>query len=289
MRYFNRHTERMDSSTMSRLPMTDGIYLGDNLLVPPMPPIPTIATPWLQFDANGGLVATDLTGLRNATRLMPSGVVTGITSVNLDLPDATNLSNVAYSVNSLETFSLYSDSENISDVTYCCSNNAVLREARIELPNYRLNTQSILRGNGGNLQTATLLVNKSYSVDACFHSCAKLTQVVLEANLATNLSNMFADCRMLEEFAGNFPELTSYQSNHTNNTSLKRFNVVWGKISNCTGAFTNSGLETDEINKILTSLPTYTSGSHVITFTGCPGAPTCDTSIGTNKGWTVQI
>lgn len=288
MRYFNRHTERMDSSTMSRLPMTDGIYLGDNLLVPPMPPIPTIAAPWLQFDANGGLVATDLTGLRNATKLIPTGVVTGITSVNLDLPDAQILDNICYGNSGINNAVISSTSENIVSATGLTSNNPSLETLRVYLPNY---TGTL--GSAGDactkLSSAELIAPKVSGLSYyCFRDTA-LTSIILQLDKCAGMPYCFRGCSFLPEFSADLPNLTDAASAWAGTTSLKTFNVTWPKISNLGGAFTNSGLETDEINKILTSLPTYTSGSHVITFTGCPGAPTCDTSIGTKKGWTVQI
>lgn len=71
---------------------------------------------------------------------------------------------------------------------------------------------------------------------------------------------------------------------------LKEFNVGLPKLSSGINMFTGAGLEADAINGILESLPSYTDGStHKITFTGCPGAALCDTSIGTAKGWTVEV
>ena len=50
----------------------------------------------------------------------------------------------------------------------------------------------------------------------------------------------------------------------------------------------NSQLSATSLNDLFTSLGTA-SGSQTITVTGNPGAPTCNTSIATSKGFTVVI
>ena len=66
------------------------------------------------------------------------------------------------------------------------------------------------------------------------------------------------------------------------------------KLSQGQGMFRRAGMSAENISKTLDSLPKYTSGSHVITFTGSPGAaeltqdsPSVAAAVA--KGWTVEL
>ena len=71
--------------------------------------------------------------------------------------------------------------------------------------------------------------------------------------------------------------------------------AVLRRARSCTNAFLNTGMSAENIAKTLDSLPTWTDGkSHVITFTGSPGAseltqesPSVAAAIA--KGWTVEL
>lgn len=66
------------------------------------------------------------------------------------------------------------------------------------------------------------------------------------------------------------------------------------KASDASEAFTSTGMSAENISKTLDSLPPYTSGKHVIKFTGSPGASELTQSspsvaAAVAKGWTVEL
>lgn len=272
---------------MSALPMTDGIYLGANLLVPPVPPVPDTPAPWIQLNSDGGIVAVDLDNLRNASMLFRGMGASGDTLVIEDIPEATSLSSFLDGNAAVEVFDFFCSSSHVENITRFAAG-ASVRQARVEIPN--------LAGTFGNflncqqLETAVLILPNCTAVTQnLFGSCSKLTSLTLVAPKVTAAQYLVYNCTNLPAFSGDFPNLAEAPYCWRNTPSLVEFNVTWPLISNLSDAFRNSGLGATEINKILNSLPTYTSGSHVATFAGCPGASTCDPSIGTAKGWTVQV
>lgn len=74
-----------------------------------------------------------------------------------------------------------------------------------------------------------------------------------------------------------------------NTPKLEVVPLSYPLLSTGKGMFQGSNLSAEQINAILASLPRHMSGTHIITFTGCPGAATCDPTIGSTKGWTVEI
>ena len=88
----------------------------------------------------------------------------------------------------------------------------------------------------------------------------------LEFPVLKNADAMYAECKKCRDVCLEYPVLETAKD-----------------------MFRNAGLEAAQIDAILGHLPAYTSGSHIITFTGCPGASGCTPSIGTTKGWTVQV
>ena len=272
---------------MSLLPMTDGIYLGANLLVPPMPPIPNTPAPWIQLNSDGGIVAVNLDNLRDAACLFRGMGFQGDILTIENIPEATNLNSLLQDNKTIEVLNLFCSSNHLANITGFAGA-SVLRQIHVEIPN--------LVGTFGGfsdcqqLETAVLILPSCTAVaQNLFSSCSKLTSLTLVVPKLTAAQYLVYNCTALPAFSGDFPNLAEAHHCWRNTPSLVKFNVTWPNISNLSGAFHNSGLGADEINKILHSLPTYTSGSHVITFTGCPGAATCDPSIGTAKGWTVQI
>lgn len=266
--------------------MTDGIYLGENILVPPMPPVPETSAPWIQFDANGAVIATDLTDLRDASMLFPQGYPS-TTELILNIPSATRLSALCTNNAILQRLEVVSSSDNILAAASISASNTSLNYARIELSNYVLGFGGF--ENCSSLQTAVLVLPKCTSLNFyCFRNCVNLSSLLINAPKITAANYLCENAAMLSTFSADLPELAACIAGWKG-AGLKTFDVTWPKIADLSQAFTNTQLEASEINKILYSLPTYTSGSHIITFTGSPGAATCDPSIGTAKGWTVQV
>lgn len=268
--------------------MTDGIYLGANLLVPPVPPVPDTPAPWVQLNSDGGIVAVDLDNLRNASRLFCGMGSSGDTLTIEDIPEATNLDSLLQDNTAVEVLDFFCSSSHLTSVTGFAVAASSIRQARVEITK--------LAGTFGSfvscqqLESAVLILPNCTAVDQnLFGACYKLTSLTLVAPKLTSAQYLVLNCTALPAFSGDFPNLQSARYCWVNTPSLVEFNVTWPLISELSDAFRNSGLGATEINKILHSLPTYTSGSHVVTFTGCPGASTCDPSIGTAKGWTVQV
>lgn len=273
---------------MSALPMTDGIYLGSNLLVPPGPPVPDTPAPWIQLNSDGGIVAVDLDNLRNASRLFCGMGSSGDTLTIEDMPEATSLDFLLQGNSVIELLDFFCSSSHLASVSNFVNSASSIRQARVEITK--------LAGTFGaftsclNLESAVLILpNCTVVAQNLFAGCSKLTSLTLVVPKLTAAQYLSFNCTALPAFSGDFPNLESAPYCWRNTPSLVEFNVTWPLISNLSDAFRNSGLGATEINKILNSLPTYTSGSHVVTFTGCPGASTCDPSIGTAKGWTVQV
>lgn len=70
---------------------------------------------------------------------------------------------------------------------------------------------------------------------------------------------------------------------------LETFDSELPALSNGAYMFCNTKLDASSIDKILESLPAWSTGEHVITFTGCPGAAECHPDIATRKGWNVIL
>lgn len=272
---------------MSALPMTDGIYLGANLLVPPVPPVPNTPAPWIQLSSDGSILAMDLSNLRNASFLFRGMGKEGDTLIVDDIPDATSLDSLLQDNKTIETLNLFCSSSNLTSVSNFAISSS-LRQARVEIPNFEGTFGGFLTCT--NLESAVVIVSKSTGLQQnLFGSCSKLLSVTLTAPKVSDAQYLVYNCPVLSAFSGDLSALKSARYCWRQTPSLVEFNVTWSLISNLFDAFRNSGLGASEINKILQSLPSYTSGSHVVTFTGCPGASTCDPTIGTAKGWTVQV
>lgn len=273
---------------MSALPMTDGIYLGSNLLVPPAPPVPDTPAPWIQLSSDGSIVAVDLSNLRNASHLFRGMGKTGDTLIVDDIPDATSLDSLLQDNKTIEILDLFCSSSNLTSVSGLAGSTSMLRQVRVEIPNFAGTFGGFTTCS--NLESAVVIVPKSTGLQSnLFGGCPKLLSVTLTAPKVSSAQYLVYNCPLLSAFSGDLSALESARYCWRQAPSLVEFNVTWPLISDLSDAFRDSGLGASEINKILQSLPSYTSGSHVVTFTGCPGASTCDPTIGTAKGWTVQV
>lgn len=120
---------------------------------------------------------------------------------------------------------------------------------------------------------------------------AGLSEIKASAPVATSSLSSFGDCLNLERLDIYMPMLKSADSFAANNRRLKYVSTQYPSLQNSPGMFRNCALEAQTINAILTSLQNVENmpGSHIITFTGCPGAATCSHEIATAKGWTVEL
>lgn len=158
----------------------------------------------------------------------------------------------------------------------------------------------------------TVRVPVAVNASALFDMCPSLIRATIISPVAQNLNGAAANCPVLEELHiehGGGPctisvlcyddislhsveintvGISSARGAFQNTPNLKNLPLSWPALTEGTDAFRDSGLSAAQIDSILTSLPARTNHP-VITFTGCPGAPGCDPSIATAKGWTVQI
>lgn len=119
---------------------------------------------------------------------------------------------------------------------------------------------------------------------------SNLRQAIVHCPKATNMNYAFRNCESLEDIQIDTAEIKTALYAFAYTSALTEPNLEFPALTSGLYMFLNSGLTAAAINSILDSLPVYTDGTnHTITFTGCPGAATCDPSIGSAKGWTVEI
>ena len=144
-----------------------------------------------------------------------------------------------------------------------------------------------------------------------FYNCYNIKKIGnIELLNATDATRWFSNCYNINSIGIiNTPQLTSLVQTFSSCWNLK--SIVFSdctNVSNTTSTFNNCGslqelilpnitvgfsisdcnLSTKALNNLFTSLGTA-NGSQTIIVTGNPGAATCDTSIATNKGFTITI
>lgn len=162
-----------------------------------------------------------------------------------------------------------------------------------------------------NYVSVTLDAPKVKSCSWVFQSAGSIEHIMVNMSSCESISNFFAGTKVVE-FVGNLPLLMTANEFAIGNPLLEKIDITtglvsradgfardnaklvhvptnWPVLSTAKGAFTNCSLSGETINAILESLPRYASGTHIITFTGCPGAAACNPEIGRAKGWTVEI
>lgn len=124
------------------------------------------------------------------------------------------------------------------------------------------------------------------NLQSAFNVCGALEIVDLPPSMPelTNITNAFAGCRSLMSIT--FPASLAAVTNAT--TPFSSCNAL-ARIQNCSipisFSVANCALGPDALDEIFTALPTVSG--QTITITGNWGVSGCDTSIATNKGWTV--
>lgn len=122
-----------------------------------------------------------------------------------------------------------------------------------------------------------------------FQECNKMVDASqVSITFAITASSMYVNCSaMTKPATAGYVYANTAPSFAIGCRSLQRFPPGVLSISRAFSV-ANSGLTTDGLNAMFTSLPTaYNFGSEAITITNCPGAATCDRTIATNKGWTL--
>ena len=148
-----------------------------------------------------------------------------------------------------------------------------------------------------NAGRSELLAAKAESLtngESLFNNCTSLTSLPegLSFPALTNGDHMFYRCTRLTSLPEglSFPALTNGTFMFANCTSLTSLPEGLSFPALTNGDYMFSGcnaLTTADCTKILNALPTYTSGSRTITLPNTDAAKAADTTIATNKKWTV--
>lgn len=167
--------------------------------------------------------------------------------------------------------------------------------------------------SGSNIKhfsTPVPILEEAYGM---FYYCSKLTSCTSNFPALKKGSSMFFACDALKHFTADFPALTDGDSMFSGCSSLVNLTTDlsalengrymfygcnaltsvttdFAALENGENMFCRCNLDAAAINSILTGLPKWTDGkTHAIAFLYCPGAEAADKSIGTAKGWTVQV
>lgn len=132
--------------------------------------------------------------------------------------------------------------------------------------------------------TMPIIIGASY-----FITGSKVTRLAFDFPLLTLADGFCENNKSLESVSLTTAKITNADDFAKNCPSLIEVPIEFLALSSGKNAFFNCKLSKETINAILESLPTYTTGTHIITFTGCPGAATCSHEIATSKGWIVEL
>lgn len=119
-----------------------------------------------------------------------------------------------------------------------------------------------------------------------FSGCNSLQLLPLfDTSSVTTMNSMFSTCNSLYEAEFNMVSVIDTTQMFVGVDSLQRF-IATGLTRGV--VVSNNLLSATELNNFFTSLGTA-SVAQTIIVTGNPGAATCDTTIATTKGFTVEI
>jgi len=127
-------------------------------------------------------------------------------------------------------------------------------------------------------------MSKVENSDHMFNGCFSLSNVPnLDLSNTRYLKNMFNSCSSLKKLT-----LSSFYENAEMNYIFYSCYNLQRLIAPIKSSFSieNANLNAEALNEMFEALPDVTDKT--VTITGNPGANDCDTTIATNKGWTVQ-
>ena len=168
------------------------------------------------------------------------------------------------------------------------SGTRIIKLGNLTLPNVTVSTQNFMLGSYnineiGNITIPLVQTIQNFQ----FGNYSLVKQGVLNTTTAlTNINNAWYECRNLREIVlTQCSNVTVVGQAFFGTTSLEKLILPGLRIG---FNIAQSTLSATALNDLFTSLGTA-SGSQTITITGNPGAPTCNTSIATSKGFTVII
>lgn len=121
-----------------------------------------------------------------------------------------------------------------------------------------------------------------------FYYCANLTD--FKADLPSLLSgrDMFKACASITYCSSDLSSLTDGYAMFGGCTSLTSFDGALLSLSNASGMFDNTALNAESITNIISSIPTYTTGEHLIGFQGVLALNQDHVDAAAAKGWTLE-
>lgn len=125
-----------------------------------------------------------------------------------------------------------------------------------------------------------------------FYYCTNLTSFTGDMPALTNGTDMFYWCNNLTSFKGKLTALTNGVYMFSNCSNLTSFESDLSALTSGSNMFSKCKLDLASVNRIATSIPSYTSGSHPITIgvdstkVSTEQQATANTII-VGKGWTV--
>lgn len=241
-------------------------------------PKPELSAPWIQLTPDGEINAYDFTGLQNASTLF---LGTAFKELNLTFPDTTNAFGLCYQWTGRTAHLILPKCVSLymlfQQTDYC---NSINVEAAVA-------TDAPYFAYGTAAQSAELHAPNVTNLDHAFTNSKQLRTLLIEAPNAVAITYMLSGCSFLESIEFDFPNAVNGAQFASNCSNLNACTMTWPRISDLSGAFDGTGLESDALNSIFESLPSYESGTHAIGIKGTPGAEACDVSIAEQKGWTV--
>jgi len=261
---------------------------------------------------------SDLSSLRNGESMFEG--CRNLTTFTSNLSSLTNGKKMFNNCNNLTTFE--------SDLSSLRNGESMFEGCR-NLTTFTSDLSSLTDGSDmfnwcTRLTTFTSDLSSLTVGDSMFYYCGKLTTFTSDLSSLTDGGNMFDDCSSLTTFSSNLSSLTdgysmfydcsgltsfgSDLSSLTNGnymfqncSALTTFTSDLSSLTNGNYMFNGCNLNSASVEKILTSIPTYTSGSRTLAMTiqsaaatkfgeitGTTPTSTSVVSV-TYKGWTINV
>lgn len=144
-------------------------------------------------------------------------------------------------------------------------------------------------GCTGLTSTPTLDLSSCTSIQNMFYGCHSIIEIhLLNTSLVTNFQYAFTGCVLLQTLDTlDFSSATNLDYMLLFTESLQNFTMVQDSLTISGLTFNKTDFSNTTLNSIFTALPTVTGSQNIIHRLN-PGSATCDETIATAKGWTVN-
>jgi len=244
-----------------------------------------------------------------------------LTTFKSDLSSLTNGDSMLYNCSNLKTFN--ADLSSLTkgrymfsycyDLTTFTSNLSSLTDGHwmfndcSGLTSFTYNLSSLIDGNSmfrdcSGLTSFGSDLSSLTNGDSMFYGCSKLTTFTSDLSSLTNGDTMFYRCTKLTTFTSDLSSLTDGYRMFYQCSNLTTFTSDLSSLTNGNGMFYYCKLDAASVEKILTSIPTYSSGSRTLTMRIQSGAaatkfgeitgttPSSTSAVSVKyKGWTISV